>query len=440
MAEENPVPSASGPAAALLNPAAGAPGRPWTERLARRLVLDRLRWIGSGRLEVRENGARHVFGAPAGDPPLAARMTVTDPACWRALAWGGSIGAAEAYCQGWWSTPDLTAVVRVLARNRDALERVDGGTASVLKPLRRLLHRWRRNTRAGSRRNIAAHYDSGNAFFATFLDPTMTYSGAVFDPEDASLEAAQRAKLDLVCHKLDLGPGDRLVEIGSGWGSFAIHAARNHGCRVVTTTISEQQFHHTARAVADAGLANRVTVLNEDYRALAARFPGRFNKLASIEMIEAVGHHYLPAYLRTVDALLAPDGLGLLQAILIPDRRYEEYRRSVDFIQRHIFPGGLLPSLARIQACAAEAGDLRLLDLEDLTPHYARTLAAWRTRFDAHEDRVAALGLSPAERRKWRFYFAYCEGGFRERTIASAQLLYAKPGFRGPAPVERRPR
>ena len=439
MAEENAVPSASR-AAALLSPAAGAAGRPWTERAARRLVLDRLRWIESGRLEVRENGAVHVFGGMSGDSPLVARMTVSDPACWSAFALGGSIGAGEAYSEGRWSSPDLTAVVRVLARNREALERVDGGAAAVQRPFRRVLQALRRNTRAGSRRNIAAHYDLGNAFFAAFLDPTMTYSCGVFERGDASLEEAQRAKLDLVCRKLDLGPRDRLVEIGSGWGSFAIHAAGNYGCRVVTTTISEQQFRHARRAVAEAGLADRVTVLREDYRALAGRFPGGFDKLASIEMVEAVGHDYLPAYLRTVSGLLAPEGLALVQAILIPDQRYERYRRSVDFIQRHVFPGGLLPSLARIQACAAEASDLRLLDLEDLTPHYARTLAAWRARFEANEDRVAALGLPPAERRKWRFYFAFCEGGFLERTIASAQLLYAKPGFRGAVPAGRGPR
>ena len=440
MAQENTVPSAPGASAAVLRAAAGAAGRPWTERVARRLVLDRLQWIESGRLEVLEGGARRTFGRPTGDPPLQARMTVTDPACWRSFAWGGSIGAAEAYCRGWWSAPDLTAVLRVLARNRDALERVDGGAAAALRPLRRILHRLRRNTRAGSRRNVAAHYDSGNSLFAAFLDSTMTYSGGVFDHEDTSLEAAQRAKLDLICRKLDLRSGDRLVEIGAGWGSFAIHAAGNYGCRVVTTTISERQFQHTSRAVTEAGLADRVTVLNEDYRALAARFPGGFDKLASIEMIEAVGHDYLPAYLRTVDRLLAPDGLALLQAILIPDQRYERYRRSVDFIQHHIFPGGLLPSLARIQACAAEASDLRLLDLEDLTPHYARTLAEWRARFDARDAEVAALGLPLPERRKWRFYFAYCEGGFLERTIANAQLLYAKPGFRGAVPKGRRPR
>lgn len=440
MAEENTFLSASEPPADVLTSAAGALRRPWTQRLARRLVLDRLRGIESGQLAVLEDGTRHVFGGADGDPPLAARLTIEDPGCWDALAWGGSIGAAEAYCDGLWSTPDPTAVVRVLARNQHVRQRVDAGAAALLKPLRRTLYRMRRNSRTGSRRNISAHYDSGNAFFATFLDPTMTYSSAVFDHEDTSLEAAQRAKLDLVCRKLQLGPRDRLVEIGTGWGSLAIHAARNYGCRVVTTTISEKQFDHTSCAVREAGLSDRVTVLREDYRALNPRFRGAFDKLAAIEMVEAVGHDYLPDYVRTVSDLLAPDGLALLQAILMPDHWYEEYRRSVDFIQRHIFPGGLLPSLARIQACAAEASDLRLVDLEDLTPDYARTLAEWRARFEARDDALAALGLTAWERRKWRFYFAYCEGGFLERTISATHLLYAKPGFRGAVAARRWPR
>ena len=430
MAQEDAVPSAPAAQPGALTPAARVRRLPWPQRLARRFVLDRLRAIESGRLVVVDGDRRLTFGCTEGDPPLAARLTIEDPACWDACAWGGSIGAAEAYCDGLWSTPDLTAVVRVLARNRDALQAVDGGTAAALQPLRRLLHRLRRNTPAASRRNIAAHYDSGNAFFATFLDATMTYSCAVFERESATLEEAQRAKLDLACRKLQLGPRDRLVEIGAGWGSLAIHAARTRGCRVVTTTISEQQFDYASRAVQAAGLVDRVTVLREDYRALCPRFRGAFDKLASIEMIEAVGHDYLPRYLTTVRELLAPAGLALLQAILIPDRHYAEYRRSVDFIQRYVFPGGHLPSLARIQACAARSADLRLLDLQDLTPHYARTLAAWRARFEAQHGAHAALGLSAWERRKWLFYFAYSEGGFRERTIADVQLLYARSGYR----------
>ena len=429
MAQENTVPSAS---RALLS----ASGR-WRDRVSRPLVLARLRAIESGRLEIAEGSARHAFGRVAGHPPLAARLTVHDPACWTALAFGGSVGAGEAWSHGWWSSGDPTAVVRILARNRAALGRLDGGPARLARPLRRLRHALRRNTPAGSRRNIAAHYDTGNDFFATFLDTGLSYSCAVFEHPDTSLEEAQEAKLERVCRKLDLGPGDRVVEIGTGWGSLAIHAARTRGCRVVTTTISEQQLAYARRAVAEAGVSDLVTVLGEDYRTLARRLPGRFDRLVSIEMVEAVGHSGLPEYLAAVSRLLRPDGLALLQAILIPDQRYESYRRSVDFTQRHIFPGGLLPSLARIQTCAATASDLRLLDLEDLTAHYPPTLAAWRSRFEAHEDRIAELGVSRWERRKWRFYFAYCEAGFLERTVSVAQLLYANPGFRG-RPERRR--
>ena len=441
MAEENTVLSAPEPPADVLTSAASALRRPWTRKLSRRLVLDGLRRIDSGSLVVAEDGMRHVFGSDdGGDPPLSARLAVEDSAVWGSLAWGGSIGAAEAYCDGLWSTPDLTAVVRVFARNQAVRQGFDAGAAGLLKPLRRMRHRMRRNTWRGSRRNIAAHYDTGNAFFATFLDPTMTYSCAVFDSTETSLEAAQRLKLDLVCRKLQLGPRDRLIEIGTGWGSLAIHAARHYGCTVVTTTLSEEQFDHASRAVTAAGLSDQVTVLREDYRALGSRLRGAFDKLAAIEMVEAVGHDYLPGYLRTVSDLLAPDGLALLQAILMPDHWYEEYRRSVDFIQRHVFPGGLLPSVARLQTCAAEASDLRLVDLEDLTADYARTLAEWRVRFEARDETLAALGLSDWERRKWRFYFSYCEGGFLERTIAAGQLLYAKPGFRGAIPARQWPR
>jgi len=434
MAEEHtlsPAPVPRGNAVEALS----QPREGWLIRLARRLVLARLARIAEGRLEVIEGAARYGFGAARPAFPIAAQLRVHDPACWERMAWGGTIGAGEAYCEGLWSADDLTAVVRLLARNRAALQGVDAGTARLAEPVRRLVHRLRRNTHAGSRRNIAAHYDTGNEFFARFLDPSLTYSCALFDGEDDSLEAAQRRKLDTICRKLELQPGDRLVEIGTGWGALAVHAARHYGCEVVTTTISAQQFTYASRLIADAGLGDRVTVLQEDYRALPARYPDGFDKLVSVEMIEAVGHGYLPRFMQTVSRLLRPDGLALLQAILIPDQRYEEYRRSVDFIQQHIFPGSVLPSLARIQACAAAGTDLRLDDLEDLTLDYARTLREWYARFDANADAIAALGVSERERRKWKFYFAYCEGGFFERTVADVQLLYAKPGSRHGAPA-----
>jgi cyclopropane-fatty-acyl-phospholipid synthase len=426
MAEENPVLSAPKRPSRVLTELTGRHDEPWPSRLARKLVLARLQGIRAGRLEVLEDGSRLQLGSGSGGNPLIGKIVVEDGAFWEQLAWGGSIGAGEAYCDGLWSSPDLTAVVRILARNLQALDEFEKGTARLTAPLRRLMHRLRRNSRAGSLRNISAHYDTGNEFFAHFLDPTLTYSCAIFPQADSTLEEAQLWKLDTICRKLDLGPGDRLVEIGTGWGGLAIHAARNYGCDVVTTTISRQQYRYAKEAVANAGLADKVTVVQEDYRELPAKLGETFDKLVSIEMIEAVGHSYLPRYFQVSSELLKPEGLALIQAILIPDARYDDYRRSVDFIQRYIFPGGLLPSRERIQQCVTNRTDLRLVDLEDLTPHYARTLAAWRRRFTANEKGIAALGLSEAERRKWQFYFSYCEGGFLERTVGDAQLLLAK--------------
>ena len=430
MAQENPLLPASQASAHLFGALTRERRQSWLRRLARRLSLSRLTRIEHGRLEILEGGSRLVFGAVSERCPLTARVSIKDGAFWERLAWGGSIGAAEAYCDGLWSTPDLTKVIRVLACNQEASDNVDGGTARLTAPLRRLLHFTRSNTRAGSIRNISAHYDTGNEFFSRFLDSTLTYSCAIFPDATSTLETAQHWKLDKICRKLGLAPGDRVIEIGTGWGGLAIHAARNYGCEVVTTTISKQQFEYASRAVTEAGIADRVTLLEEDYRELPRRFAGSFDKLVSVEMIEAVGHSYLPRYFEVLSELLKPEGMALVQAILIPDQRYEQYRRAVDFIQRYVFPGGLLPSLARIQECTATCTDLSLVDLEDLTPHYARTLAEWRRRFGIHEEEIAALGVSEPERRKWKFYFSYCEGGFLERTVAAAQLLFAKPANR----------
>ncbi|MGB5341008.1 MAG: cyclopropane-fatty-acyl-phospholipid synthase family protein [Thermoanaerobaculia bacterium] len=430
MAKEDTLLPASEAPSRFLAGLSGNRSEPWLRGLARRLALSRLQKIEQGRLVVLEGDSQLEFGTAEADFPVSARVVIHHGAFWEQLAWGGSVGAGEAYCDGLWSTPDLTDVVRVLARNRDAMDEFDQGTARITAPVRWLLHKLRGNSRAGSLRNISAHYDTGNEFFSQFLDPTLTYSCAIFPDALSTLETAQQWKLDTICQKLELDSNDRLVEIGTGWGSLAIHAARKYGCDVVTTTISEEQFRYASQAVADAGLAGKVTVLKQDYRGLPATLVERFDKLVSVEMIEAVGHAYLPRYLEVLGQLVKPDGLALIQAILIPDQRYESYRRSVDFIQHYIFPGGLLPSLGRIQQCMMNGTDLRLVDLEDLTPHYARTLVEWRRRFSANEDKIAALGLSEAERRKWKFYFSYCEGGFLERTVAGVQLLLAKPDNR----------
>ncbi|HBO45638.1 MAG TPA: SAM-dependent methyltransferase, partial [Planctomycetaceae bacterium] len=286
-----------------------------------------------------------------------------------------------------------------------------------------IAHRLRRNTASGSRRNIAAHYDLGDEFFSLFLDETMAYSCAIFPRPDSTLREASVAKFDRICRKLRLMPADHLLEIGSGWGGFALHAAREYGCRITTTTISRKQYAYTRRLVEAAGLSNRVTVLDLDYRDVR----GSFDKLVSIEMIEAVGHEYFDTFFRVCSERLTPNGMMLLQAIVIPDERFERYRRSVDFIQRYIFPGGCLPSLEAIRQSIRRATDFELSHVEDITVHYADTLSFWRRQFQTNLAQVRALGFSDEFIRTWEFYFCYCEGGFRERAIRDVQILLSKP-------------
>ncbi len=358
---------------------------------------------------------------------LTAELRVLDANFWGMIASNGSVGAGEAYVQGYWSTPDLTAVVRVFVANLDILDRIERGPLALLgQPLVKLLHWLNRNSRAGSQRNIAAHYDLGNALFEQFLDPTMMYSAAMFRSKRDSLEQAQLNKLDAICRKLDLQPGDHLLEIGTGWGSMALYAATHYGCRVTTTTLSREQYAYTKRRIEEQNLQHRITLLLKDYRDL----DGHFDKLVSIEMIEAVGHRFLPAYFRQCDRLLKEDGLMLLQAITIRDQRYEKARRSVDFIQRHIFPGGALPSLQRMLDVLSRDTQMNLLHMEDLGPHYARTLRAWHDNFKRARAALQALGYDDRFYRLWEFYLCYCEGGFHERSIGTAQLLLAKPGLR----------
>ena len=297
-------------------------------------------------------------------------------------------------------------------------------------PLDRWIHRLRDNHRSGSRRNIAAHYDLGNDFYALFLDDTMTYSCGVFESPDATLSEASTAKYERICRGLGLRPEHEVVEIGCGWGGFAEHAAGRYGCRVAATTISDRQFEYASERVRRAGLGDRVTILQEDYRDLPKRLGRRFDRLVSIEMIEAVGHRHMEAFFRTCQRLLREDGLMALQAITIADQRYDAYRRSVDFIQRHIFPGGFLPSVTAITRTLTRATDLTTVALEDIGRHYAETLHRWRERFLARRDDVAALGLPDRFVRMWEFYLAYCEGGFLERTISDVQMILARPRAR----------
>lgn len=357
-------------------------------------------------------------------PPL--QITVHHPGFYRAIAGSGSVGAAEAYMDGYWQCSDLVALVQTLVRNRDLLDAMESGPARLGGWLLRGLHALRRNTRAGARRNIAAHYDLGNEFFSLFLSADLMYSSAMFAGEDDTLEDASTRKLEAICRKLRLKPGDRVIEIGTGWGGFAVYAAQRHGCHVTTTTISHEQFALAQRRVADAGLQAWVTVLLEDYRDLH----GQYDKLVSIEMVEAIGADYLDEYFARLGQLLVPDGLALVQAITIEDHRYTQALRTVDFIKRHVFPGSFIPSINALLDAKTRNCDLALMHLEDFGASYARTLQAWRERFLAQLPQVRTQGFDERFVRMWEFYLAYCEGGFRERSIGVAQLLFAKPGHR----------
>ncbi len=395
--------------------------------LAARAVHTRLAAIEHGELVLQEGERQMRFGRRSATCPLSVTVRVHDARFYSDMAFGGSIGAGEAYMQGWWTVDDLTALVRILLCNRSVLDGMEGGLARLTGPLQKALHWLNRNTRAGSQRNIAAHYDLGNDFFRLFLDPSMMYSSAIFERPDMTLEQAQFARLERICRKLELKATDHLVEIGTGWGGMAIHAARHYGCRVTSTTISREQYDLALERIAQAGLAGRITVLLEDYRDLS----GRYDKLVSIEMIEAVGHQFYDAYFAQCARLLKDDGLMLLQAITIADQRYEQARRSVDFIQRYIFPGSTIPSVTAMLDAATRSSDLRLVDMLDIGAHYATTLRLWRENFEREQAAVRALGYSEAFMRMWKFYLCYCEGGFAERAIGDAQMLLAKSGNRG---------
>ncbi|WP_027590250.1 cyclopropane-fatty-acyl-phospholipid synthase family protein [Pseudomonas sp. RL] len=398
--------------------------------LLKRGLLRQLAHLRHGQLSLVEAGERQLFGQPDAHAHLRAEIQVHDEAFWPTVAGNGSIGAGEAYMQGYWSSPDLTAVIRLFVVNLDVLDGLEGGLARLGRPLLHGLHWLNRNTRRGSRKNIAAHYDLGNALFEQLLDSTMMYSAAMFRSAEDSLEQAQLYKLQRICEKLDLKPDDHLLEIGTGWGSMALYAASHYGCRVTTTTLSREQYEYTRQRIEAQGLQDRITLLLKDYRDLE----GQYDKLVSIEMIEAVGHRYLPTYFRQCARLLKDDGLMLLQSITIRDQRYEQAKGSVDFIQRYIFPGGALPSLQVLLENVGRDTDLNLHHMEDFGLHYARTLRLWHDNLHRARHSLEQLGYDEQFYRLWEFYLCYCEGGFLERSIGAAQLLLAKPGAR-PEPL-----
>jgi len=387
--------------------------------LARRVVLGKLKGLEAGRLLITDGKERHVFGSASPSEDLTAVITVNDARFYGDIAFGGSIGAGESWMQGHWDCDDLVSLVRIMVRNRDLLDGMEGGLAWLSRPLQRFLHWANRNTRRGAKRNIAAHYDLGNEFFALWLDESMMYSCAIFEDDDATLADAQQTRLERVCERLELGPEDELVEIGTGWGSLAIYAATRYGCRVTTTTISRQQYELARQRVRAAGVEDRVTVLLEDYRDLN----GQYDKLVSLEMIEAIGFDQYDTYFAKCAELLRPGGRMLVQAITIEDDRFEQYSRNVDFIQRYIFPGCCLPSEKVMRDTIARVSDMNVVSLDEIGLHYATTLNHWRRNFFKEIDTVRALGYSEEFIRMWEFYLCYCEGGFLERSIGDVLLV-----------------
>jgi cyclopropane-fatty-acyl-phospholipid synthase len=409
-------------------------------RTLRALVFRKLEQISHGRLILVDREGEHRFGDPSSE--LQATLHIHDTRFYRAAALGGDVAVADAYLDGWWSADDLVAFFRIIIQNTTLLTQTSSGWARLGDLVSRAVHAVHRNTRSGSRKNISAHYDLGNELFSSFLDQTMMYSCAIFPTETSTLEEASHYKNDRICRKLDLGPGDHLLEIGTGWGGFAVHAAANYGCRVTTTTISKEQYGFAADRIREAGLEDRITLLRKDYRDLE----GVYDKLVSIEMIEAVGHHYYDDYFGMCSRLLKPEGLMLLQAITISDWAYDRHKNAVDFIKSHIFPGSCIPSVTTISVSIARETDMRTVHLEDIGPHYVRTLQAWRARFTESRDRLTALGYDERFVRGWQYYLTYCEAGFEERYISDAHLVFAKPRNRR-APIlpgirntaERRP-
>jgi len=399
--------------------------------LAQRALHALLGKLERGKITIADDELSETFGVRSERFPLEATITVHHPRFYSSTIFGGSIGAAEAYMAGYWSADDLTTVIRIVLLNQKVFAEMDRGWSRLSAPLYGLFHRFRRNTREGSRENIFAHYDLGNDFYALFLDETLTYSCAIFPCAESTLAEASLVKYDRICRKLNLSPSDHILDIGTGWGGFAIRAAQTYGCRVTTTTISRAQYDLAKERIREAGVADRVELLFEDYRDLT----GAYDKLVSIEMIEAVGHQYLETFFQACSKLLREDGMMAIQAITIADHAFESHARSVDFIKRYIFPGSCIPSVAAMCGAVARATDLRLVHLEDITPHYARTLRTWRERFFANLDRVRALGYPESFIRMWEYYLCYCEGGFLERYLGDVQMVFAKPLWRGDAPL-----
>ena len=392
------------------------------DKVARKIILGYFKEIKEGQITVKENSDHMVFGEVTPKFPVKATIEVQNSRMYMDIAAKGLNGSADAFIKGWWTCDNLTNLVRIFTRNRDTANKFESGIANLAIWALKLSHSCRRNNLKESLRNIHAHYDLGNEFFSTFLDDTRMYSCAIFTKPESSLHEASITKIDRICKKLNLSPTDHLLEIGTGWGGFALYAAKNYGCRITSTTISQEQFIFSENLIKKNGLQDQVTILKKDFRELE----GQFDKLVSIEMIEAIGHRLYKTFFQKCGQLLKPEGLLAIQAITITDNLFHESKDFIDFIKQYIFPGSCIPSISAL-CSAASSSDIKLFHLEDITPHYARTLKEWRTNFLQNKSRVKNLGFTNPFIRLWLFYLSYCEGGFIERQIGTVQMVFTKP-------------
>ena len=391
--------------------------------LYKKIIHQRLSQIKDAHIIIKDGKSINKFGKPGN---LLAKINILDTAFYKNIILGGTIGASESFIRGEWSSPNLTNVIRVLARNTEAQDKLENLFTLLSQPFLKVMHKLNENSVRGSKKNISRHYDLSNDFFSLFLDKNMMYSSAIYKSRKTSLEDASTNKLDVICKKLNLKKTDHVIEIGTGWGGFAIYAAKNYGCKVTTTTISIEQYKFAKQKIKEAGLGKKIKVLLKDYRLLK----GQYDKLVSIEMIEAVGYQFYDEYFKIIGQLLKIDGEALIQAITIKDQRYSKAIQSVDFIQKYIFPGSCIPSITAIQNSLTSSTDLVINDIRDIGHHYARTLADWRKRFLKNKQEIRKLGFDDKFLRMWLFYFAYCEGGFEEKVISDIHLHITKPGYR----------
>lgn len=393
------------------------------DRISKKLVHKSLSEVSKGSLIILEGNQKYQFGKDSG---LTAEIIINNPRFYSEVLLGGSIGASEAFIHKSWSSKNLTKVIQFMARNQRTMDSIEGPFRVFIAPFLKILHRLNKNTLYGSKQNIAKHYDLSNEFFSLFLDQAMMYSAAIYSKKSDSLDEAAQNKLIVICEKLQLNNSHRVIEIGSGWGGFAIFAAKNYGCHVTTTTISKEQYVYVKKEIKKHNLQAFIKVVFKDYRELT----GKYDKLVSIEMIEAVGHQFYDTYFAKISKLLKDDGDGLIQAITIRDQRYEKALSTVDFIQKYIFPGSCIPSINAIQNAITASGDMVINDLRDIGLDYAITLSVWRERFKKNNDKILELGFDELFIRKWLFYFSYCEGGFLEKSISDVHIHITKPEYR----------